>query len=80
MPPFKTGTHVSNNNFDAAELLSALQSRIIVDMDEQACVEALSGLRADYKVTPHTSTEPYSHANLIRSHRRILLKTYADKS
>lgn len=42
--------HVSNNNFDAAKLLSSLQSRIIVDMDVQACAEALSGLRAYYKV------------------------------
>ena len=42
--------HVSNNNFDAAKLLLALQSRIIVDMDAQACAEALSGLNAYYKV------------------------------
>jgi hypothetical protein len=42
--------HVSNNNFDAAKLLSSLQSRIVVDMDAQACAEALSGLNAYYKV------------------------------
>jgi hypothetical protein len=42
--------HVSNNNFDANKLLSSLQSRINVDMDAQACAEALSGLYAYYKV------------------------------
>jgi hypothetical protein len=42
--------HVSNNNFDAAKLLSALQNRIIVNMDAQASAEALSGLYAYYKV------------------------------
>lgn len=42
--------HVSNNQFDAAKLLSSLQSRINVDMDAQACSEALSGLCAYYKV------------------------------
>ncbi len=46
--------HVSNNNFDAAKLLSSLQNRIIVDMDAQASAEALSGLYAYYKVDPHT--------------------------
>lgn len=42
--------HVSNNNFDAQRLLVALQNRIVVDMDAQACSEALSGLQAYYKV------------------------------
>jgi hypothetical protein len=41
--------HVSNNNFDAAKLLSSLQSRIVVNMVSQACAEALSGLYALYK-------------------------------
>ena len=42
--------HVSNNTVDAEKLLASLQKRIIVDMDEQACAEALSGLGAYYKV------------------------------
>lgn len=42
--------HVSNNTLDAAKLLSSLQSRINVNMDAQACAEALSGLYAYYKV------------------------------
>jgi hypothetical protein len=42
--------HVSNNQVDANRLLASLQSRITVDMDEQACSEALDGLRAYYKV------------------------------
>lgn len=42
--------HISNSSFDAAKLLSSLQTRIIVDMDAQACAEALSSLHAYYKV------------------------------
>jgi len=43
--------HISNNSFDSAKLLSSLQNRIIVDMDAQACTEALSSLDAYYKVS-----------------------------
>ena len=42
--------HVSNTTWDAAKLLSSLQNRITVNMDGQACAEALSGLQAYYKV------------------------------
>lgn len=42
--------HVSNNAPDAEKLLNSLQRRIIVNMDEQACTEALAGLSAYYKV------------------------------
>ena len=42
--------HISNNTVDAEKLLASLQKRIIVDMDEQACTEALEGLFAYYKV------------------------------
>lgn len=42
--------HVSNNSVDAEKLLASLQRRIIVDMDGQACAEALAGLLAYYKV------------------------------
>lgn len=38
--------HVSNIQFDAAKLLSSLQSHINVDMDTKAYAEALSGLDA----------------------------------
>ena len=43
--------HVSNNSVDAEKLLASLQRRITVDMDAQACTEALAGLSAYYKVT-----------------------------
>lgn len=43
--------HVSNNTIDAEKLLASLQRRIIVDMDGQACAEALAGLTAYYKVS-----------------------------
>ena len=42
--------HVSNNDVDPARLLESLQKRINVDMDGQACAEALAGLKAYYKV------------------------------
>ena len=42
--------HVSNNSVDAEKLLVSLQKRIVVDMDAQACTEALAGLSAYYKV------------------------------
>ncbi len=42
--------HVSNNVVDAEKLVASLQKRIIVDMDAQACAEALAGLLAYYKV------------------------------
>lgn len=43
--------HVSNTAVDLSRLLTSLQQRIIVNMDEQACSEALSGLCAYYKVS-----------------------------
>jgi hypothetical protein len=42
--------HISNNSVDGQKLLAALQRRINVDMDLQACEEALAGLNAYYKV------------------------------
>lgn len=42
--------HISNNSVDADKLLASLQKRIVVDMDAQACAEALAGLAAYYKV------------------------------
>ncbi len=42
--------HISNNNVDAERLLASLQKRVVVDMDKQACAEALAGLSAYYKV------------------------------
>jgi hypothetical protein len=42
--------HISNNSVDADRLLSALQSRINVDMTAQGCEEALTDLKAYYKV------------------------------
>lgn len=42
--------HVSNTSVDLERLLTGLQQRITVEMDEQACNEAFSGLKAYYKV------------------------------
>ena len=48
--------HVSNNTVDAEKLLALLQKRIIVDMDVQACTEALAGLSAYYRASPPLKT------------------------
>ncbi|KAL8838823.1 MAG: hypothetical protein Q9170_001978 [Blastenia crenularia] len=46
--------HISNTQVDAEKLLTSLQSRITVNMDSQACSEALAGLYAYYKVALKT--------------------------
>ena len=48
--------HISNNAVDADKLLASLQKRIIVDMDVQACTEALAGLSAYYRASPPPAT------------------------
>lgn len=47
---FHGAMHISNNGIDVKRLVSALQKRVIVDMDEQACSEVRAGLDAYYKV------------------------------
>ena len=42
--------HFVNNSVDETRFLDSLQRRIIVNMEEQACNEALIGLKAYYKV------------------------------
>ena len=42
--------HISNTQVDAEKLLTSLQNRINIDMNNQACAEALAGLDAYYKV------------------------------
>ena len=42
--------HISNTQVDIDRLISGIERRIIVDMDTQACEDALSGLQAYYKV------------------------------
>lgn len=42
---------LSNEFVEPEKLLACLQKRIIIDMDEQACVEALAGLSAYYKAS-----------------------------
>lgn len=42
--------HISNIQMDMDRFIAGLQQRVQVNMTEQACVEALSGLRAYYKV------------------------------
>ena len=56
--------HISNNAVDAEKLLASLQKRIIVDMDVQACTEALAGLSAYYRASPPPVT--LRNANRLR--------------
>lgn len=42
--------HVSNSSVEIGKLVASLQKRVIVNMDKQACSEALIGLKAYYKV------------------------------
>lgn len=42
--------HVSNLHNEIERFLSSIESRITVDMDEQACNEAMTELNAYYKV------------------------------
>ncbi|KAF9876541.1 dynamin [Colletotrichum karsti] len=44
----------TSNNFEMARFISTLQPKICVDMDMQACEEALAGLNAYYKVSMKT--------------------------
>lgn len=53
---FNSKMHISNNVVDAEKLLLALQKRVLVDMEDQACSEARQGLLAYYKVIFGTIT------------------------
>jgi hypothetical protein len=54
---FNGKLHVSNTVSDMDKLLASLQRRVVVNMDDQACAEALAGLNSYYKVrhTPSTT-------------------------
>lgn len=47
---FNGKLHVSNTVPDMDKLLASLQRKVIVNMDDQACAEALAGLNGYYKV------------------------------
>lgn len=51
---FNGKLHVSNTLPDMDRLLASLQKRVVVNMDDQACAEALAGLNAYYKVAMKT--------------------------
>ncbi len=75
--------HVSNIQVDFDKLLSSLQNRVVVDMDDQACSEAQAGLTAYYKVcSAHKRIALFAQTlyHQCRSPGRHLLMTYAVKS
>jgi hypothetical protein len=61
---FHGAMHISNNGIDVKRLVSALQKRVIVDMDEQACSEVRAGLDAYYKVSDQISAKSRSSVEL----------------
>ncbi len=63
--------HISNTQVDAEKLLTSLQSRITVNMDSQACSEALAGLDAYYKVN-FSQIKPIRVTHLVRSPSKLL--------
>lgn len=71
---YKKKLHISNTTVDAEKLLSALQRRVLVDMDEQACSEAWTGLNAYYKVARKTFVDNVC----VQVVERHLLRTLAD--
>ncbi|RFU28102.1 hypothetical protein B7463_g8219, partial [Scytalidium lignicola] len=66
--------HVSNNAMDAEKLLASLQRCIIIDMDGQACAEALAGLSAYYKVALKTFVDNVCR-QVIERHLLSMLPT-----
>jgi len=44
--------HVNNSPVELEKVLASLQKRVIVNMDDQACAEAMGGLQAYYKASP----------------------------
>ncbi|KAK5173719.1 uncharacterized protein LTR77_002400 [Saxophila tyrrhenica] len=66
--------HISNTTVDTEKLLGALQRRVLVDMDEQACSEAWSDLIAYYKVAPKTFVDNVC----VQVVERHLLRNLAD--
>ena len=67
--------HVSNTVPDMERLLASLQRRVIVNMDDQACAEALAGLNSYYKVCNTASIV----GRLLISYQ-VALKTFVDNT
>lgn len=54
--------HISNSHSDIEKFVSAIGLRITVDMDEQACNEAITELNAYYKVSDHNNLISWRNA------------------
>ncbi|KAK3700512.1 hypothetical protein LTR37_015913 [Vermiconidia calcicola] len=67
--------HISNNGVDVKKLINALQQRVEVDMDEQACTEARAGLDAYCKVTHHRLANAWKEAT---NPSQVARKTFVD--
>ncbi len=49
----------------ADALIDKLNGKVVVDMEEQACNEALAGLNAYYKVHPHLAIRQSAYIKLL---------------
>jgi hypothetical protein len=64
---------LQNTISDMNRLLASLQRRVVVNMDDQACTEALAGLNAYYEVCNATSAV----GRLLIDHQ-VAMKTFVD--
>lgn len=58
--------HFQNSSDEVRRLVTALQDRVVVNMTEQACIEARNDLAAYYKVCLHV---PYKDLQLLTCFR-----------
>jgi hypothetical protein len=65
--------HVSNTPLELEKVLTSLQSRVTVNMDDQACAEAIGGLQAYYKVF-----SPAMFACAFLTTLKVAMKTFVD--
>lgn len=74
---FHGAMHISNNGVDVKRLVGALQKRVIVDMDGQACSEVRAGLDAYYKVSSGPTSFCLMFVNQTDS-MQVARKTFVD--
>ncbi|KAL7795108.1 P-loop containing nucleoside triphosphate hydrolase protein [Trichoderma ceciliae] len=72
--------HISNITIDIERFVSAIGSRITVDMDEQACNEAITELHAYYKVAMKTFVDNVARQVIERHIVAPLLNAFCPNS
>ncbi|POR34376.1 Interferon-induced GTP-binding protein Mx-like protein, partial [Tolypocladium paradoxum] len=72
--------HISNNQYDVEKFMSAIGSKITVDMDEQTCNEAMTQLDAYYKVAMKTFVDNVARQVIERHIVSPLRKAFCPNS